>query len=215
MSDADFKNKKSFQTKLIIMTAFTELIKKRNIEQITVKAITEKADISRGTFYLYFSDTEDVTNCIENFLLSEMPTAKSVNIRRTPKTRPEMPTLEECLDNEWEKAWFLYFQTHKEPLNALLGPHGHGQFYTKLKTQIMNELNTFMILDGFPDDNIRKYFQSLYADVFLILAQEWTLNKYKNNQDLQSLVDIASTIRIGGQYRTALFAQSGYERSQP
>ncbi len=97
MSDADFKNKKSFQTKLIIMTAFIELIKKRNIEQITVKAITEKADISRGTFYLYFSDTEDVTNCIENFLLSEMPTAKSVNIRRTPKTRLRCPL--------WRNVW--------------------------------------------------------------------------------------------------------------
>ena len=42
MSDADFKNKKSFQTKLIIMTVFIELLKNRHIEYITVKEIKEK-----------------------------------------------------------------------------------------------------------------------------------------------------------------------------
>ena len=58
MVDEKLLNSRSFATMLKIFHALIELIKTKNIETITVKAITAKANISRGTFYLYFFDID-------------------------------------------------------------------------------------------------------------------------------------------------------------
>ena len=68
----------------------------------------------------------------------------------------------------------------------------------------MKELNQSMQFDGFPNDIMSKYFQSIYADTFLILATEWTQKKYNDNLDARSLSAIAATIRIGSQYSFAI-----------
>lgn len=204
MVDEKLLNSRSFATMLKIFHALIELIKTKNIETITVKAITAKANISRGTFYLYFFDIDQVIQFIENFLLGEMPLMSHFYDFSSPKSFPSFPTLEECTNNAWEEAWFTYFKEYEEPLNALLGPHGDGSFYSKLKKCLMKELNQSMQFDGFPNDIMSKYFQSIYADAFLILATEWTQKKYNDNLDARSLSAIAATIRIGSQYSFAI-----------
>lgn len=204
MNDLSSKSERAKKTVMQIFISFIDLARHKNIDSITVRELTGHAGISRGTFYSYFSDTEEVVRTIEQYLLREMPAMKDHCTRDTPKPHPEMPGRADFSSTEWERAWFLYYQKHQDPLNVLLGPHGHGQFYTRLKQQIMYELNYQMLLDGFPDDAMRKYFQSIYADVFLILAREWTQKKYHDDLELGSLCDIASTIRIGSQYRVAM-----------
>ena len=204
IEDEKSLNSRSFSTMIKVFHALIELTKTKNIETITVKAITTQANISRGTFYLYFSDIEQVIQTIEKFLLDKMPRIAEYCNLSEPRSFPDFPSLEDCTNNAWEEAWFLYFQTYQEPLNTLLGPHGDGSFYLKLKKAIMKELNQHMLFDGFTNDAMSKYFQSLYADTFLILAQEWTQKKYNDNLDVQSLSSIAATIRIGSQYSYAI-----------
>ncbi|MEX0417273.1 TetR/AcrR family transcriptional regulator, partial [Bacillus sp. C30] len=43
-------------TKKSIEEAFTSLLKKKDIENITIKNITEKANVNRSTFYAHFED---------------------------------------------------------------------------------------------------------------------------------------------------------------
>ena len=47
--------KKSYRTRVRIMEAFIDLMADKDFDAITVKSLVEKANITRGTFYLYFS----------------------------------------------------------------------------------------------------------------------------------------------------------------
>ena len=50
------------RTQRLIKQAFYDLIKEKGFEQITVKDITDRAMISRNTFYLHYSDKYDLLN---------------------------------------------------------------------------------------------------------------------------------------------------------
>ncbi|MGL3600309.1 TetR/AcrR family transcriptional regulator, partial [Veillonella sp. ZSJB6] len=48
------------RTKQLIKSAFLELIDEHGFEAVTVKAITERAGINRGTFYSHYVDKFDL-----------------------------------------------------------------------------------------------------------------------------------------------------------
>ena len=58
-------------TKSVICDCFLELLKDQPIQKITVKAICEKADINRSTFYRYYKDAYDLMEQIANDLWEE------------------------------------------------------------------------------------------------------------------------------------------------
>lgn len=52
------------RTKRLIRKGLTELAQEKSIDKITVKELTDKIDINRGTFYLHYSDIENLIDCI-------------------------------------------------------------------------------------------------------------------------------------------------------
>lgn len=60
------------KTRRVIRQCLTELLKTKRIQDITVREISEKADINRGTFYLHYRDIFDLLEQIENELLEEL-----------------------------------------------------------------------------------------------------------------------------------------------
>ena len=55
------------RTKQLIKTAFFELLEESGFEAVTVKQLTERAGINRGTFYSHYVDKFDLmAACIES-----------------------------------------------------------------------------------------------------------------------------------------------------
>lgn len=79
-----------------IQNAFCEMLLDIGFDAITVKAITQKADISRKTFYLHYSDKFDLLNAIVDKQLEEL-TAVCEKKREMGCT-------------EGTVLWFRYFQ---------------------------------------------------------------------------------------------------------
>ncbi|MGN4426860.1 TetR/AcrR family transcriptional regulator [Bacillus cereus group sp. MYBK30-1] len=50
------QNIRKTSTKASIMESFTQLLKKKELEKITIKNITDSANINRATFYAHFDD---------------------------------------------------------------------------------------------------------------------------------------------------------------
>lgn len=65
----DLREKK---TERSIKNAFLELRAKKPIEKITVKELTEKAEISKGTFYLHYADVYALSEKIEGEIIREI-----------------------------------------------------------------------------------------------------------------------------------------------
>lgn len=199
--------KKSYRTRVRIMDAFIDLMADRDFDTITVKSLVEKANITRGTFYLYFSDIYELVGYIENILLEEMPDlSPTARPRRDPRTPP---ALAECKDNAWEQAWFEYYDKCSRYFNALLGPHGDQSFGGKVKKRIQAALTASMGLDGMPEDKYQDYFIDLLPNVFLFLAREWTCGRESEELVLSEVVNMASAIRIGSIYRQYLDLTQG------
>ena len=59
-------------TKNKIKMAFLDLYKEKNIEKISIKEITDAANIYRGTFYYYFYDIYFLLNELENDFFDEI-----------------------------------------------------------------------------------------------------------------------------------------------
>ncbi len=59
------------RTKKLLTQALTSLLAVKQINEITVKELTDVADINRGTFYLYYRDVFDMLARIEDELFAE------------------------------------------------------------------------------------------------------------------------------------------------
>ena len=66
-SDSDRRVKR---TKKALRNALFTISEKKEINEITVKEITDLADINRSTFYLYYKDVYDMFESIQNEILA-------------------------------------------------------------------------------------------------------------------------------------------------
>ena len=59
------------KTKTRLLNCLTELMKEKEVKDISVKELSDLADINRGTFYLHYRDVYDMLNKVEDELFSE------------------------------------------------------------------------------------------------------------------------------------------------
>ena len=62
------ESRKVRYTKMVIRDSLLELMQTYPINKITVKMISEQADVNRGTFYAYYHDAYDLLEATENEL---------------------------------------------------------------------------------------------------------------------------------------------------
>ena len=60
---SDMKSSKTDKKNLLIESA-TELFKTDGIKNTTVSDITQKANVAKGTIYLYFKDKDEIVNTV-------------------------------------------------------------------------------------------------------------------------------------------------------
>ncbi len=68
MTDKDRRIRK---TRQVLRQSFASLLAEKPLEDITVKELTERADINRGTFYCHYKDIYDLKDQIERELFDE------------------------------------------------------------------------------------------------------------------------------------------------
>lgn len=59
------------RTQKLLKDSLIELMQEKEFKNITVKDITERADLNRGTFYLHYNDTYHLLQDIEEGVLSD------------------------------------------------------------------------------------------------------------------------------------------------
>lgn len=66
------KDRRVKRTKKLLKESLAELLLEKNIHNITVRELTDHADISRGAFYSHYEDIYDLYDQMENELLEEI-----------------------------------------------------------------------------------------------------------------------------------------------
>lgn len=62
-------------TKMLIRKAFTELLREKPVQNITVKELCQTAGINRGTFYSHYTDIYDLLRKMEDDMLQDLQQA--------------------------------------------------------------------------------------------------------------------------------------------
>lgn len=63
------------KTKKTLLKALTKLMNEKKINNITIKELTDLADVNRSTFYLYYKDIFDMVERIETELINDFSEA--------------------------------------------------------------------------------------------------------------------------------------------
>lgn len=85
----DLRQKK---TKRNIKNAFLELRMRKPLERITVRELTEQAEISKATFYLHYKDIYELSNCMEDEVIRDL--LKNISDPRSILNNPKKFMLE-------------------------------------------------------------------------------------------------------------------------
>ena len=127
------------RTKKLLTQALTQLLQEKQINEITVKELTDLADMNRGTFYLYYKDMFDMLEKIEDGLFEALDAIISLHEHDdvSQQTKPILLDL------------FRFIEDNQEMCRVLLSPHGDMNFLHRL-----NEVVREKCLKAWP--NIRK-----------------------------------------------------------
>lgn len=116
------------KTKKLLKKTLTTLMEEKELRKITVKEITERANINRGTFYLHYQDIYDMVEKLGDEIITKV-------MKIIDKSNPIgmnflfLPVLIKIIE---------YFYEDNKFISALISSNGDPNFITKI-TNIMIE----------------------------------------------------------------------------
>lgn len=128
------------KTKTQIKQAFLSLLNEKSFELITVRDITERADINRGTFYLHYVDKYNLLEQYENGIFEKVniildrATNMQLNVHQLKEER--LPMLIQLLQVMHDEAAFL---------KLILGPNGDPFFQEKIRQLFVKTFKEYII----------------------------------------------------------------------
>ncbi len=110
------------RTKKLLTQALTRLLQEKQAKEITVKELTELADMNRGTFYLYYKDIFDMLEKIEDGLFGALDAIVDRHEEEavSARTKPMLLDL------------FAFIKENQEMCRVLLSANGDMNFLHRL-----------------------------------------------------------------------------------
>ena len=161
------------RTKQLIKQSLIELMHEKPFKDITVKDITERADLNRGTFYLHYVDIYDLLSKIEDETLQDIE-----EMMLDYRCKINMPSCYELLDE-----LFSYIEDNRDLFEVLLHSQSEGIFLNKL--QYLIKTMGLDLMNMIYKDTSRPhycYFLSFVLNGVLGVTEQW----FNNGMDMSS-----------------------------
>jgi AcrR family transcriptional regulator len=182
------------RTKAAIRKALVSLIGEKGFDAISIKDITTKAGINRGTFYLHYKDKfdlldqtlEDITGDIESILLAitKLTAAEFINGHTPSATIAKL---------------FEYFNANASLIQAILTTKGNFALQTQIKKIMWHNLFEKNYATFIKKENLlvpSEYLVSYIAAAHFGVIQEWLENGRRETPE--EMAKILSNLTIRG-----------------
>lgn len=190
------------RTKESILHALVELIDEKGFDSLTVKDITTRAKINRGTFYAHYQDKYDLmTKCQEEIMHGMADIIKQNfpdGIAEIGTSSPIFTQLPHII------SIFEFLNKNRGFMKSVLGPKGDLSFQTNLKDFIWETLFESHPTPLLKEENLLvpgQYLTSYMSSAFIGVVQQWLNNGCKETP--QEMTRILSTITINGPFFAA------------
>lgn len=155
------------KTQNAIQSAFLEMLLKEGFDGITVKDITERANISRKTFYLHYMDKFDLLNAIVIQHLGELEAICEL--------KKEMDFIDGTI------VWFRYFEKNKSFFAALFASESTVSFHHRLLQFIMEQLSRHLNEHNCKNTAVLQKFMGMAV---LGVVESYVLNQFNDNVEV-------------------------------
>lgn len=119
------------RTQTLLQQSLIRLMAEKDIKNISVRELSELADINRGTFYLHYNDIYDILEQMEDELFVEFNEILDRSFCRDTKSpSPEAVLLD----------IFSFLERHRDLSRVMMGPHGDRSFVNRLKALVNTRL---------------------------------------------------------------------------
>ena len=157
------------RTKAILLQSLISLMSEKKINKITVKELTDLADVNRSTFYLYYQDLFDMLEKVEMELFDDFRGNYEAFLH-------ESRTYDTFL-NFFEYV-FHFAEENADLFKILLGPNGDYSFVEKFKNAIINAQPKV----GLEQTEIEMHlFRAFIVSVFIGVIQKWLEEEKKTS----------------------------------
>lgn len=150
------------KTRSLLLQGLIQLMREKDIKDISVKELSDLADINRGTFYLHYNDIYDMLNKIEDELFQEF---NELLDRDLPSDIRELSPKNTLLDI------FNLLEKHRDIAKVMIGPHGDLIFVNHLKELVKERLHYLQL----PESSAVKpeYYYSFLVSGFVGIIETW------------------------------------------
>lgn len=182
------------ETKERIRNAFFDLYATKKIERISIKEITDRARLNRGTFYVYYKDIYDLLEKTEDEMIEEIVLKIRdilTMILRDGNIDSFLPPLE-------------FYQRYSKFLRVLLGANGDPNFIYKIKTIMKKTLRELI-----QKENISQVENLEYVIEYISSAQIGILSFWLQNDMELPVAELGNMIK-----QITLHGPVGYLKSQ-
>ena len=137
------------KTRALLLQGLVKMMENHDIQDISVKELTELVDINRGTFYLHYDDIYDMLHKVEDEMFREF---------------------NEIMEQE-PLGFFRFLDRHRDLARVMIGPHGDLTFVNRLKDQIKKR--TLRFLESAQSDANYEYLCSFIITGCVGVVETW------------------------------------------
>lgn len=182
------------KSKAAIKKAFIQLLDDSQIERITIRQISDKADINRGTFYLNYDDKYALLEEMEDEQIADLK--KLVDIRKVNLAQKTAEEFIEIFSNEVIKKVIIHISENIEFYHAILNLDRTSKIEERFTDMILSNINYLIgennTVYGVPDD----YYLRYVSGALMSMVKYWVHDE--NRVSIEELVQYIVTISTRG-----------------
>ena len=164
-------SRKALKTKKQISTVLAELLQEKELRDITVQEIADKADVSRTTVYNYYLDVYDIYEQLENAVLTELGLIITEHgVKTTFEVYPVV---------------FRYIKDNPAIFKMVFGPKGPASLYMKILNMVEG-LNRTIWSERFGVDmNDERVVCAIryHSNGTMAIVGNWVMTDFAQSQD--------------------------------
>ena len=171
-------NRRTAKTRNALKDVLVELLQTRSLQRISIREITELADISRGTFYLHYTDIFDLYQAIEKEVVDGI--TDIVNAKAPVRDEDGLETM--------LSAIFEYLSDHMRECDALLRTDSASFLAQVFERNKPSTKETWETLFG-TDEHARAYSYVFISHGFAGMIKHWmAFGKLETPRQIASIV---------------------------
>lgn len=202
MSKQKKEDLRIIRTREAIKIALIELLEYQNFDTVTVKDLTTKANINRGTFYAHFQDKYDLMSQYQDEIMMELRSIVHDNYSSVLHS----VHVKNIVPQKIIISIFSYFRKNKRILRVLFGLNGDSKFQDKMKDFIWETVfqeSSEAILNKSRFLVPTEYFISYVTSAHFGIIQKWLSNDCQESPEKMAEIITIMTIK-GPMYASGL-----------